>query len=578
MTVSSKVYWAFSVELGWFTTAEPQDDGSLVEFQRWCDRELLRLRDVLDGWQSQVLNPDCPLQTAEPSEFLFREIVEFLGPSFLGDWRFTAQESLAESVSAAQNWQIWVGGDDPHFSHSIALQAARQEFLDRVSVVFCHHVRMVRSMQIMLQDCQTFQRQNQELAQISQLKSEFLANTSHEIRTPLSSILGFTHLLREQGFNPGAVRHQEYLRIILTSGQHLLSLINDILDLSKIEANQLDLNWEIVEIEPLCQTIVMLVQEKANDHGLQLKLEILPKVKTLFCDPLRLKQMLFNLLSNALKFTKEGTVGLRVEQDDRMTQFTVWDTGVGIPASQLDLLFRPYQQLPHTASRQAEGTGLGLALTQKFAELHYGSVQVTSELDRGSRFTIQIPILSSILEAANLEASHRDPSNPDPSNPACPDRHESRPAPIVHPVPISSTTDGTSANRPSSKILVVEDNFNNAQLLIAFLCKLGYEVTWAKNHTDLWRSLQQERPAVILMDINLPDVDGLTIIRELRANPAYAELPIIAQTALAMSGDRALCLEAGATDYITKPLDLKRLAQVLSCYSKPLVTRELSED
>jgi signal transduction histidine kinase/ActR/RegA family two-component response regulator len=572
MTVSSTVCWAFSVELGWLTTAEQQDDVSLVEFQRWCDRELLRLRDRLDGWQGQVLNPNCPLQTAEPIEFLFREIVELLSPSFWGDWSLSEKEGLAanvsEGLSAVQNWHICLEGDDPHFSHSIALQAARQDFLDRVSVVFSHQVRMVRSMQTLLQDCQTFQRQNQELEQISQLKSEFLANTSHEIRTPLSSILGFTHLLREQGFNPGAVRHQEYLRIILTSGQHLSALINDILDLSKIEANQLDLNWEIVEIEPLCQTIVMLVQEKANDHGLQLKLEILPKVKTLFCDPLRLKQMLFNLLSNALKFTKEGTVGLRVEQDEGMTRFTVWDTGVGIPESQINLLFRPYQQLPHTASRQAEGTGLGLALTQKLAELHYGSVQVTSELDRGSRFTVQIPILSSILEAANLDAV----------NPNCNDRHGSPQPPIVHPVAISSPIDGTSANRFGSKILVVEDNFNNAQLLIAFLCKLGYEVTWAKNHTDLWRSLQQERPAVILMDINLPDVDGLTIIRELRAKPDYATLPIIAQTALAMSGDRALCLEAGATDYLTKPLDLKRLAQVLSCYSKPLATREPSED
>jgi signal transduction histidine kinase/CheY-like chemotaxis protein len=566
MAVSSEIYWGFSLELGWFTTAEQQDDISLVEFRWWCDRELLRLRDFLDQFQGQVLSPDSPLQTVEPCDFLFQEIVNFLSPSFSGEWILEARplEARADRTEVP-SWQIWIGGDDPHFAHSIPLKAARLDFLERVSAVFSHQVRLTRSMQTMLHDCQTFQREKQELQQISQLKSEFLANTSHEIRTPLSSILGFTHLLREQGFNPGAVRHQEYLRIILTSGQHLLSLINDILDLSKIEANQLDLNWEVVEIEPLCQTIVTLVQEKANDRGLLLRLEIAPKAKHLFCDPLRLKQMLFNLLSNALKFTREGTVGLRVEQDDRSTQFTVWDTGVGIPEDQLNLLFRPYQQLPHTASRQAEGTGLGLALTQKLAELHYGSVAVSSEINRGSRFTVKIPILSSTSGSPN----------PDGQGGAS---RPTEPQPIAHPVPVSSAIAREAAQRPSSQVLIVEDNFNNAQLLIAYLCKLGYEVTWAKNHTDLWRSLQQGRPALILMDINLPDVDGLTIIRELRSQPAYAELPIIAQTALAMSGDRALCLEAGATDYITKPLDLQRLAQVLSCYSKPLVTREQTEE
>ncbi len=559
MNVSSKVYWGFSLESGWSILSESQDDSfeqdSLEAFQIWCDRQLLQLRSQFDVLQAEIFKPGAMPIDVDLKDLLFEETVRCLGPGFEGNWtvRESPEAPLEAQVPAAceTQWQICLVGDDPHFAQSETLQTARQAFLDQVSQVFSHQVGVMRSMQRLLVDCQTFQRDNQELQQISQLKSEFLANTSHEIRTPLSSILGFTHLLREQGFNPGAVRHQEYLRIILTSGQHLLSLINDILDLSKIEANQLDLNWEIVEIAPLCQTIVMLVQEKANDRGLQLKLEIVQPAQDLYCDPLRLKQMLFNLLSNALKFTKVGTVGLRVEQDDRSTHFTVWDTGVGIPEDQLNLLFRPYQQLPHTATPQAEGTGLGLALTQKLAELHHGTVRVNSELDRGSRFTVSLPILSSFMLPTDVQ------------NPA------------IIPVPLQQLP--LDQRRLSSQILLVEDNADNAQLLIAYLCKLGYEVTWAKNHTDLWQSLRADRcPALILMDINLPGVDGLTIIRELRQQPAYGALPIIAQTAMAMSGDRAVCLEAGATEYLTKPLDLNRLAQVLNCYSEPQMQREQS--
>ncbi len=425
-------------------------------------------------------------------------------------------------------------------------------------------LRQVKPLQQSHEELQGLRSRNQSLARTSQLKSEFLANTSHEIRTPLSSILGFTHLLREQGYNPGSQRHQEYLRIILTSGQHLLALINDILDLSKIEANQMDLQGELIKVEPLCKMAMVLVQEKANDKGLQLNLEIDPTVDSLFADPLRLKQMLFNLLSNALKFTRQGSVGLQVALTAEAMRFTVWDTGVGIPPEQQLLLFKPYQQLAVTAAQHSEGTGLGLALTRKLAELHGGRMEVASEVDRGSRFTVVLPLQPMVALSPVPEVPLRDV--------------QSAVETMVPTKALRGKGDGITGSkrvkRPrkairSYHVLLVEDNVHNAHLIIAYLCKLGYEVTWTKSGEEMWQSLSHSLPAMILMDVNLPETGGLTLVKQLRETERYASLPVIVQTAMAMTGDRETCLEAGANDYVAKPIDLQKLADTLAKYSDP---------
>ena len=166
------------------------------------------------------------------------------------------------------------------------------------------------------QEAQHFNNRNQELQRTNQLKNQFLANTSHEIRTPLSSIIGFTHLLLALGYDPSRQRHHEYLNIIQSSGKHLLALINDILDLSKIEANQLEVNWETIDLPQLCRNVLALVKEKAANKGLQMQFDIDSSIKNMVADPLRLKQILLNLLFNAVKFTKTGTVGLEVNSKD----------------------------------------------------------------------------------------------------------------------------------------------------------------------------------------------------------------------------------------------------------------------
>ncbi|MGB3654292.1 MAG: hybrid histidine kinase/response regulator HrmK [Rivularia sp. (in: cyanobacteria)] len=380
---------------------------------------------------------------------------------------------------------------------------------------------------------------NQELQRTNQLKNQFLANTSHEIRTPLSSIIGFTHLLLAQGYDPSRQRHHEYLNIIQSSGKHLLALINDILDLSKIEANQLEVNWETFDVPQLCRNVLALVKEKAANKGLQMRLDLDPNVKNMVADPLRLKQILLNLLFNAVKFTKTGTVGLDVKPEDDFMRFTVWDTGIGISEENQSELFQPYFQIFNPDPNGEEGTGLGLTVTRKLAKIHGGWVEVESEIDRGSRFTIVLPLQqeaqkTDLVKEFELQINNYSVSNSEENN--------------------------------SSEILLVEDDIPNAELIKTYLERLGYQVTWVTSANQMWNALNQHHYPVILIDIILPDANGLTLVKQLRENPQYRNTSIIAQTAMAMKGDRDACLAAGVNDYICKPIDLPLLRTIISQY------------
>ena len=382
---------------------------------------------------------------------------------------------------------------------------------------------------------------NQELERTNQLKNQFLANTSHEIRTPLSSIIGFTHLLLAQGYDPSRQRHHEYLNIIQASGKHLLALINDILDLSKIEANQLEVNWEKIDLPQLCRNVLALIKEKAANKGLQIRLEVDVNAKNIIADPLRLKQILLNLLFNAVKFTNTGTVGLEVRpQDDQneFMRFTVWDTGIGITEKHQSQLFEPYFQIFNDNISSEEGTGLGLALTRKLVEIHGGWVEVESVVDRGSRFTIVLPVEQEQVAVSDTVAEFQ------------PQKDRDR----------NITTSG------DSNILLVEDDISNAKLIKTFLERLEYQVTWVKTADQMWDALKGQNYFLILMDIVLPDANGLALVKQLRKNPQYSHIPIVAETAMAMKGDRDTCIAAGVNDYICKPIDLQLLEIIVSQY------------
>ncbi len=424
-------------------------------------------------------------------------------------------------------------------------------------------IKQVRKIQSLQQVCQQLKSYNQELERTNQLKNQFLANTSHEIRTPLSSVIGFTHLLLAKGYDPTQERHQEYLNIIQSSGKHLLALINDILDLSKIEANQLEVQWEEVNVQTLCQNVLALVKEKAANKGLKLHLDIDPNATNLVADSLRLKQMLLNLLFNALKFTTTGTVGLQVKTNGLLMYFTVWDTGTGISKDHQAGLFQPYFQISNDIVTREEGTGLGLAVTRKLAELHGGSVDVESELAHGSRFTIILPLTQEEEERTHCCAGVPEYSH---SLLASPSSHSGKRLANTA-LRQTSLPSSSSIATPNSKILLLEDDLLNAQMMQTYLGKLGYQVTWVKNTEQMWKSLKHLHPAVILIDINLPDCNGLTVVRQLREHQQYRNIPVIAQTAMAMKGDREICLAAGVNDYISKPIDLPLLATIVSKYS-----------
>lgn len=395
---------------------------------------------------------------------------------------------------------------------------------------------------------------NQELERTNQLKNQFLANTSHEIRTPLSSIIGFTHLLLAQGYEPTKERQQEYLNIIQSSGKHLLALINDILDLSKIEANQLEVQWETIDVPMLCSNVFALVKEKAANKGLKLRLKLDPDITTLVADPLRLKQMLLNLLFNALKFTSQGSVGLEVVPKGLFVYFTVWDTGTGISQEDQSLLFEPYFQIAKAVAA-GEGTGLGLAVTQKLAQIHGGSVTVESEVNCGSRFTLVLPFRQEAGVGGDEGA-----------------REAGEAGEAKYPSSLLPFTPSSSVD-----ILLVENDLPNANLMQIYLRKLGYQVTWVKNAAEMWEVLPQLDRVLILMDVHLADGNGLKLVQQLRENRQYRAIPVIVQTAMAMKGDRETCLAAGVNDYISKPIDLPLLASLIAKYSKPPTTEELGE-
>ncbi|NTW97037.1 MAG: response regulator [Oscillochloris sp.] len=503
---------------------------------------------------------------------------------------------------------------------------------------------------------------NAELARALRLKDEFLAMMSHELRTPLNVILGRSEALRESIYGPITAKQVEALHSIAESGQHLLSLITDILDLAKIETGKLALAYTIVDIGQICRTSLSLVEQLALTKRIRIKSTQDGFVDGVWGDARRLTQVLANLLSNAVKFTPEGgQVGLEVHSDEgeRTLTFTVWDTGIGIAANNLPKLFQPFVQIDSSLSRQYEGTGLGLALVLRLTEAHGGSVAVESTLGQGSHFRVVLPwapgasasdllastddntampvigqvlvVEESVIVAeqavrylrefgARVEVCARgvgavtracalqpdvillDLLLPDADGWEVLHRLKAEPRTRDIPVIVVSAVDEPThgqalgaaalvrkpidraalvralrrvgarlgapppglapiippgAQRP--RILLAEDNQANSDALYDYLQAKGYTVTVARNGAEALIRAREDQPDAILMDIQMPVMDGLEAIRHIRADPALSRVPIIAVTALAMPGDRERCMATGADDYQTKPVNLHRL-------------------
>ncbi|TAF57724.1 MAG: response regulator [Oscillatoriales cyanobacterium] len=377
---------------------------------------------------------------------------------------------------------------------------------------------------------------NEQLEYSSQLKSEFLASMSHELRTPLNSILGFSDLLLRQTSGHLSDRQVNYVELIEKSGQHLLQLINDILDLSKIEAGKVELNLLPVRVHELATDCLKMIQPRADKKRIALSLELDYRLTKVLLDERRVRQIVINLLSNAIKFTPErGQVKLsgrlayggEMEGDYRPDRspvnastpyfcLEVKDSGIGIPEDRWHLLFRPFQQVDSSLTRRHEGTGLGLALTKRLAELHGGTVSFQSVCDRGSLFRVWLPLTEMRQELGSFAACALDAKL----------------------VPASAI----ALPLGSKRILVVEDQPFN-QMLISEVMELeGYGVEILADGSSMLDRIHAASaapellPDLILMDIQLPDVDGFELMRRVKANPVWESVPMIAVTAMAMAG------------------------------------------
>ena len=367
-------------------------------------------------------------------------------------------------------------------------------------------------------------------------KSEFLANMSHELRTPLNAILGLSEAVLEEVYGPLTAKQAKSLHTVHEGGHHLLSLINDILDLSKIEAGRMALDICPVAVELLCQSSLRFVKQQAQKKRIQVSFDLAPAIANLEADPRRLKQILVNLLTNAVKFTPQGgRVGLEVTKADGYMHFTVWDTGIGIAEEDLPKLFQPFRQIDGSLSRQYAGTGLGLAMVKRLAEMHDGRVRVESEPEKGSRFTVSLPSSEGVA-ALRAEA------------------------------PVEERGGRGAVPAPSGDgalILLAEDDERNVETVAGYLEEKGYRLLIAGDGQRALDLAAAKRPDLILMDVQMPEMDGLEATRRIRADAALAQTPIIALTALAMPGDEEKCLAAGADDYLSKPVELKRLIQAI---------------
>lgn len=413
---------------------------------------------------------------------------------------------------------------------------------------------------------------SEKLRQSSQYKTNFLANMSHELRTPLNSILILSQLLADNDNDTLNADEEGYAKIIHTSGNDLLKLIDDILDLSKIEAGKVVLTVDEVNITEIPELIRLSFDPIANDKGIDFTIQTESNLPNLWhTDGQRLQQILKNLLSNAFKFTERGSVHMKLEMvdsslveqllpshsNDSVLAISVTDTGIGIPLDKQQLIFEAFQQVDGKTNRQYGGTGLGLSICNEFAKLLGGCITLESTPLEGSTFTLYLPCLGH--ERSESIASARQEAAAASQSPM-----ELKPLEdIKHSFALSSGESGDSLFQ-GKRILLVEDDARNVFALVKALEIKGIHITVAGNGKRCMEILQMESNFdLVLMDIMMPIMDGFETMQAIRQDKLWQDLPIIALTAKAMKSDREKCLEAGASDYISKPINMDQLFSLM---------------
>ena len=376
-------------------------------------------------------------------------------------------------------------------------------------------------------------------------KSEFLANMSHELRTPLNAIIGYSEMLQEDAADLGAEQFTDDLKKINAAGKHLLELINAVLDLSKIEAGKMELYLETFDVAALVRDIAAVIQPLATKNGNRLDVDCPAGTGSMRADLTKVRQALFNLLSNACKFTERGTISLTVageavDGQDAMV-FRVSDTGIGMTPEQLTRLFEAFSQADAATTRRYGGTGLGLALSRRLCRMMGGDVTVESEAGRGSTFTIRLPaqVPETVEEpaAAVAQAGHVPPG--------------------------------------AGTVLVIDDEAAVRDLMQRFLAKEGFRVVTASGGEEGLRRARELRPDAITLDVMMPGLDGWAVLSALKADPEVADIPVVMLTIV---DDKNLGYALGASDYLTKPIDRERLVTVLEKYRRDLPVLVVDDD
>ena len=370
---------------------------------------------------------------------------------------------------------------------------------------------------------------NIELQESSRAKDEFLANMSHELRTPLNAILGMSEILQEKLFGELNEKQLKQVTVIEESGRHLLALINDILDLAKIESGQSKLAYQPVNITDLCKSSLNFINSQALKKSIFVSFEPLTELTEIEADPRSLKQIIVNLLSNAVKFTPEkGQIGLTVDQNKQteIACFTVWDTGIGITPKQSLKLFKPFVQVDSSLARNYEGTGLGLSLISRLVDMHGGSVQLESSgvNGSGSRFNIHLPL---------------------------------------HPTAIQSEL---QPEFKGTRVLLMDDESNSRQRMHTILTGLGCQVLTAESNLDAIHTAQEMQPEIIFIDTQIPQESSLQTIRQIRQEMGEDSVPILCLTSLMIQEDPALSESFGKYEYLLKPVSPTKIKSLLTKY------------
>jgi signal transduction histidine kinase/CheY-like chemotaxis protein len=382
-------------------------------------------------------------------------------------------------------------------------------------------------------------RRNEE---VDRLKNAFIANMSHEIRTPLNSVLALTELLRDGVAGPLTVDQRKYLQVIERNGRGLLHLINDVLDLSRIEAGHLEMDTEDLDLAPQIEAVAEALAPLAAGRNLDLTVKLPADLPAARGDPDRFRQILTNLLGNAIKFTDSGgQVMVGAEARAESVVVVVTDTGVGIPDPYREKIFQEFFQVDQTLVRRQGGTGLGLAIARRLARLMGGDIAVESVVNRGSRFHLVLPRAAGNGRAKPAHAAPEAPPTMGPSGASAP-----APAPGL-----------------PATVLLVEDNEDNLFTLRQILARRPLEVVTATSGRQAIERCRRDPPDLVIMDVQMPGMTGLQATGAIRALPGGADIPIVALTAQAMKGDRERILAAGCDDYLAKPVQPNELLAVV---------------